>query len=106
MTPKPDVLDVRIQDNLKNRPQDDIKTEVINGLLRPSGSRSLPTLLLYDVNGMRIYDQITNDAPEYYLFDAEKSILENNAEDIVQIMHSRSAGNPRAGEVVLELGAG
>ena len=106
MTPKPDVLDVRIQDNLQNRPQDDIKKEVINGLLRPSGSRSLPTLLLYDVHGMRIYDQITNDAPEYYLFDAEKSILENNAEDIVQVMHSRSAGNPTAGEVVLELGAG
>jgi uncharacterized SAM-dependent methyltransferase len=105
MTQKPDVLDVRIQNNSKHQPQDNIKGEIIGGLLQPNGYRSLPTLLLYDIHGMRIYDEITNDAPEYYLFEAEKSLLKANADDIVRIMHSRSAGLA-AGEVVLELGAG
>lgn len=61
-------------------------------------------MLLYDERGLRLYDDITTAAPEYYLFGAEEQILKKHSDDIVQCMHSR--GLKQSDEVVLELGAG
>ncbi|KAF8573928.1 hypothetical protein K439DRAFT_1624720 [Ramaria rubella] len=41
---------------------------MLSGLNQPTGKKSLPTLLLYDERGLRLYDAITTDAHEYYLF--------------------------------------
>jgi L-histidine Nalpha-methyltransferase / hercynylcysteine S-oxide synthase len=79
--------------------------DTISGLSRPTGQKSLPTMLLYDQRGLRLYDDITTEAPEYYLFGAEEEILKSHAVDIVRTMHAGTAGVV-PGEVVLELGSG
>ncbi|KAL4081230.1 hypothetical protein J3A83DRAFT_4427124 [Scleroderma citrinum] len=79
--------------------------EITKGLDAPFNSKTLPTLLLYDERGLRLYDKITTDAPEYYVFGAEEEILRDHASEIVQVMHNRT-GNVVPEEVVVELGAG
>ena len=82
-----------------------ITDQIIKGLEAPLNDKTLPTLLLYDERGLRLYDKITTDAPEYYPFGAEEEIFREHAFDIVQVMHKR-IGGVMPGEVVLELGAG
>jgi len=84
---------------------DDISSEILSGLERATGEKRLPTMLLYDERGLRLYDDITTKAPEYYLFAAEEEILKNHADDIVRTMH-HGDGEISSREVVLELGAG
>ncbi|TFY76446.1 hypothetical protein EWM64_g7565 [Hericium alpestre] len=83
----------------------DTRSTILEGLQRPEGSKELPTLLLYDERGLRLYDDITTSVDEYYLFPAEERILKTNAADIVRVMHGASNGVV-TGETVLELGAG
>ncbi|KAF8908854.1 DUF323 domain-containing protein [Gymnopilus junonius] len=82
----------------------DIPKQIADGLLRPFGQKQLPTVLLYDERGLRLYDDITTRVPEYYLFGAEEEILKSKADEIVQAMHR--GASPSADEVILELGAG
>ncbi|KAL1663454.1 hypothetical protein GGF50DRAFT_116039 [Schizophyllum commune] len=84
---------------------DDIHQQIRNGLTKPAGEKHLPTMLLYDERGLRLYDTITTDAKEYYLFGAEEEILKQHSDAIVRAMHG---GRDVVGgdEVVLELGAG
>ncbi|KAG6331966.1 hypothetical protein ID866_7120 [Astraeus odoratus] len=82
-----------------------IADEIVHGLSAPRNGKTLPTLLLYDQLGLRLYDKITGDAPEYYPFAAEESIFKEHAADIVQTMHSHTCGIV-PGEAVVELGAG
>ncbi|KAJ7601033.1 DUF323 domain-containing protein [Mycena floridula] len=77
----------------------------VRGLQQPAGLKTLPTMLLYNQKGLRLYDDITTEAAEYYLFGAELEILKNNAGDIVNAMH-RGTGGVTVDEVVLELGSG
>jgi uncharacterized SAM-dependent methyltransferase len=84
--------------------QTDIVREISSGLSLPPGRRRLPTVLLYDEKGLRLYDRITTNVPEYYLFGAEEGILKTKADEIVQAMHQGKGVVP--GEVVVELGAG
>lgn len=83
-----------------------IRNEIITGLSCPVGQKWLPTMLLYNEHGLRIYDRITTDAPEYYLFPAEEEILKNNADNIVKVMHAAVSDGGLVEEVVVELGAG
>jgi uncharacterized SAM-dependent methyltransferase len=82
----------------------DIPQQIRDGLYRPCGHKQLPTILLYDERGLRLYDDITTEAPEYYLFTAEEEILKSNAKDIVRAMHRETQIS--SDEVVVELGAG
>ena len=84
---------------------DDIHQQIRDGLTKPAGEKHLPTMLLYDERGLRLYDTITTDAKEYYLFGAEEEILKQHSDAIVRAMHG---GRDVVGgdEVVLELGAG
>lgn len=63
---QPNIVDVRKQAN-----DDDnvakLRTELINGLQAPVGSKRVSTMLLYDEAGLKIYDKITTDATEYYV---------------------------------------
>jgi uncharacterized SAM-dependent methyltransferase len=83
-----------------------IRQQVLAGLTNPIGQRSLPTILLYDEPGLLLYDRITTDATEYYLFGLEENLLKNYAGDIVNAMHLRDGGDVVPGEIILELGAG
>lgn len=101
-----EIVDIHASDDAFNTRA--MREEIIRGLQAPSGDKTLPTMLLYDERGLRLYDDITTHAPEYYLFGAEEEILKANADEIVRIM----CGNQAGGEgcdgagVVLELGAG
>ncbi|KAF7364840.1 DUF323 domain-containing protein [Mycena venus] len=83
----------------------DMPAEVLKGLSNTSGGKSLPTMLLYDERGLRLYDDITTHVPEYYLFGAEEEILKKKSDEIVAAMHQLTGGL-FTNEVVLELGAG
>ncbi|KAI0631951.1 DUF323 domain-containing protein [Trametes polyzona] len=83
-----------------------IRDDIVAGLSQPAGQKWLPTMLLYDERGLRIYDEITTGAPEYYLFPAEEEILKNKADDIVKVMHAGVSDGRPVDEVVVELGAG
>lgn len=91
---------ITLPNTLNSKPLADI----CDGLNKPKGEKTLPTILLYDERGLRLYDDITTKAPEYYLFAAEEQLLRDNGIEIVRLMHG---GSPvRNGEFVLELGAG
>jgi len=101
------IIDVRLDHKTTNG-EVNIRDEIIKGLSQPAGQKTLPQLLLYDEEGLRIYDEITTQADEYYVFPAEETLLKRHANDIVQIMQGRHENNdnhPIEG-VVLELGAG
>lgn len=80
-----------------------LSKQIVEGLSKPAGHKELPTILLYDERGLRLYDDLTTAAPEYYLFGAEEDILKQHADQIVQAMHSKEISSE---ELVLELGAG
>ena len=103
----PQIIDVRIPDDVQHAQADgDVRDQIIAGLSRPQGQKTMPTLLLYDERGLKLYDAITTNCHEYYLFPAEEQILKDKADEIVRLMHGRNAGSVTEGEVVLELGAG
>jgi uncharacterized SAM-dependent methyltransferase len=105
MSANPEIVDVRFDERTTSIATDEIRQQILTGLNQPAHKRTLPTLLLYNERGLRLYDDITTEAPEYYLFAAEEDILKTHADEIVQAMHSRE-GEVSPGEVVLELGAG
>ncbi|KAJ6585392.1 DUF323 domain-containing protein [Mycena capillaripes] len=98
---------INIQKGLETDLGFDMSAQVLKGLQSPaaSGGKSLPTMLLYDERGLRLYDDITTHVPEYYLFGAEEEILKKNSDEIVAAMHQMTGGL-FTNEVVLELGAG
>jgi L-histidine Nalpha-methyltransferase / hercynylcysteine S-oxide synthase len=63
----------------------------------PGTEKRLPTLLLYDEKGLRLFEEITY-LKEYYLTGQEISILERNADQIAD----RIAPN----SIIVELGSG
>ncbi len=83
-----------------------IRDQLLAGLSQPQGQKTIPTLLLYDERGLRLYDDITTEAAEYYLFPAEERILKSKADDIVQVMLSGTSDGGVAERIVVELGAG
>ena len=101
------IIDVRLDHKTTNG-EVNIRDEIIKGLSQPAGQKTLPQLLLYDEEGLRIYDEITTQADEYYVFPAEETLLKRHANDIVQIMQGRHENNDNhpIESVVLELGAG
>ncbi|KAH7101837.1 hypothetical protein BKA62DRAFT_702437 [Auriculariales sp. MPI-PUGE-AT-0066] len=80
----------------------DLREEVISGLSKPAGKRNIPTVVLYDEQGLKLYDTITTECKEYYLFGAEEQILRDSAVDVVRAM----GVSDERGADVLELGAG
>ena len=100
-----DIVDARSHPAAGSPAHNPIRDDILQGLARPAGSKVLPTMLLYDERGLRLYDRITTEAPEYYLFSAEEEILKTHAGDIARYMHGANGGRV-AVETVVELGAG
>ncbi|KAB8251826.1 Aldehyde/histidinol dehydrogenase [Aspergillus flavus] len=82
--------------------QNDVEFSLVNeihkGISPPAGVRkSMPTMLLYDANGLKLFEKITY-VKEYYLTNAEIEVLETNSRRIVE----RIPDNAQ----LLELGSG
>lgn len=87
------IIDIRVDTALS-----DIVEDIKKGL-RPQdgGEKKLPTLLLYDELGLRLFEKITY-LDQYYLTNAEIEILEAEADRIAQRIPP--------GSVLVELGSG
>ncbi|WVF69677.1 hypothetical protein IAT40_004456 [Kwoniella sp. CBS 6097] len=48
--------------------------------------RSVPTVVLYSEKGLRLYDEITAHASEYYLFEDELNLLKVHGDEIARSM--------------------
>ncbi|KAF2083585.1 hypothetical protein K490DRAFT_51286 [Saccharata proteae CBS 121410] len=61
------------------------------------GEKTLPTLLLYDEKGLKLFEDITY-LDEYYLTNAEIEVIERNAKEIAKRI--------QPGSIIVELGSG
>jgi len=87
------IFDIR-----KDRGEYSILKDIKHGLRPENGSpKTLPTLLLYDVNGLRLFVKITY-LQEYYLTNMEIAVLEKYADSIADRIKPNS--------IILELGSG
>ncbi|KAF3003670.1 hypothetical protein E8E13_008496 [Curvularia kusanoi] len=93
MVRKTEIIDIRVGST-----DFDMVADIRKGLNpQDGGEKRLPTLLLYDEAGLRLFEKITY-LEEYYLTNAEISVLESYAEQI--------ASRIQSGSVLVELGSG
>lgn len=88
----------KIVDIRRDKKEHSLVNDIYSGL-RPEngGEKRLPTLLLYDEKGLKLFEKITY-LDDYYLTNAEIEVLERHADDIAQQL--------QPGSIVLELGSG
>ena len=87
------IIDIR-----RDREQLSLIEEIRKGLRPENGEpKTLPTLLLYDEKGLKLFEDITY-LDQYYLTNAEIELLERHAQDI--------ASHLKSGSVLIELGSG
>jgi uncharacterized SAM-dependent methyltransferase len=100
------IIDVRLSDKTSNG-LPNIHDDVVKGLSQPVNQKTLPTILLYDEEGLRIYEERTR-VPDYYLFPAEENLFKSHAHDIAKVMYRRHGGGNKqqVGSAILELGSG
>lgn len=89
---------VEIVDIHRNDVELSLVNEIRKGLNPPEGTpRSLPTMLLYDAQGLKLFEEITY-VDEYYLTNAEIEVLQNHSKKIVERVPENAQ--------LLELGSG
>ncbi|RKF58925.1 Ergothioneine biosynthesis protein 1 [Erysiphe neolycopersici] len=91
-SPNKSIFDIR-SSNVDNQ----LTEEVLKSLHSVSGSKSLPTMLLYNERGLQLFEEITH-LEEYYLTKSEIDILMKSACEIASLITS--------GSMVVELGSG
>ncbi|POS88303.1 hypothetical protein EPUL_000094 [Erysiphe pulchra] len=74
-----------------------LKEEVLKSLNPTSGTKTLPTMLLYNERGLQLFEEITY-LEEYYPTKSEIDILMKSAREIASLIAS--------GSMVVELGSG
>jgi hypothetical protein len=81
-------LKQRIIAGLRGPPADDSDTKDPSAASKDAWEyrKSIPTMVLYDEKGLRLYDAITEDAPEYYLFGAELGLFKEHGGEIARAM--------------------
>jgi L-histidine N-alpha-methyltransferase len=89
-----DFPDIRIDSLLSESDERSLANDVLDGLSRPF--KEIPPKHFYDARGSELFEQIC-ELPEYYPTRAERAILIDNADEIVE--------RTGAGELV-ELGSG
>lgn len=89
----PNIIDIR-----SDAAGIELKQEILTGLKAGQGKeKTLPTLLLYDDKGLKLFERITY-LEEYYLTGEEIAVLQEHADNI--------AGCMQDGSILLELGSG
>lgn len=92
-TPEPSIIDIR-----RDSKGIDIVNDIHQGLRPVNGAeKSLPTLLLYDEIGLKLFEEITY-LDEYYPTNAEIEVLKTYAD--------RIAARIRPDTLLVELGSG
>jgi len=87
------IIDIRRETDERS-----IRDDIFKGLRKKDGEeKRLPTLLLYDEAGLKLFEQITY-LEEYYLTNAEIEVLEDYAD--------RIAERVQPGSIIVELGSG
>ena len=87
----PDITDIRSSTVV------DMRQSILAGLKQvPS---SLPSLILYDERGLKLFEKITF-LDQYYLTNCELSILKSKSDEIVKRLGLQNGG------IVVELGSG
>lgn len=90
--PSPIIFDIR------NDKHDLTLGEMTRSSIRKANGRlELPSLLLWDKEGLQLFERITYH-PDYYLTGDEIEILQKHSEQIAEIIEQ--------GAIVLELGSG
>jgi L-histidine Nalpha-methyltransferase / hercynylcysteine S-oxide synthase len=87
----PEIIDIRSSTVL------DLREAILSALKETPPS--LPTLILYDEAGLKLFEKITY-LDEYYLTNCEIAILKNKSDEIVKRMGLKDGG------IVVELGSG
>jgi len=85
---------IRIDSHLDGTHERSLADDVLDGLTRPF--KELPPKHFYDARGAELFDRIC-ELPEYYPTRAERSILEQNADELAQLT---------AAAELVELGSG
>ena len=89
----PDIIDIR-----SDAAGIELKQEILNGLRPKNGDeKTLPTLLLYDEKGLKLFEDITY-LDQYYLTEDEIYVLGKYAERIAERIPKET--------MIVELGSG
>lgn len=89
----PDIIDIR-----REKISMCLKDDILKGLGKPDGmEKTLPTMLLYSEEGLKIFEEITY-LEEYYPTNTEIDILHKWGEHMAERI--------KDGSVVVELGSG
>ncbi|KAF3911734.1 hypothetical protein AA313_de0205244 [Arthrobotrys entomopaga] len=88
---------VKIIDIRSSHVEYQLNEDIINGLKKGYGEKTLPTMLLYDEAGLKVFEEITYTA-DYYLTNAEIEVLMMYATEIADRIPD--------GAVLVELGSG
>lgn len=90
--------EVPIIDIRRETTGESLKDEILSSIRAGNGAeRTLPTMLLYDEAGLRLFEKITY-LEEYYLTNAEIEVLTTYASHIAQTIPD--------GSMLIELGSG
>jgi len=97
-----EIIDIReSKDSYGSTPH--LRSEIIQGLSKPPGKRTLPPELLYDEVGLKIYNEELNYWSKwYYPLVAEKEIVMIYGDKIAEQLKRSQGGRA----VLVELGAG
>jgi len=87
----PEIIDIRSSTVI------DLRKAIVSGL--KSIPPTLPTLILYDEAGLKLFEKITY-LEEYYLTNCEIEILKSKSDEIVKRLGLKDGG------IVVELGSG
>lgn len=87
----PEITDIRSSTVI------DLRKAIVSGLKETPPT--LPTVLLYDEPGLKLFEKITY-LDEYYLTNCEIAILKSKSDDIVKRLGLKEGG------IVVELGSG
>ncbi|KAJ3028699.1 hypothetical protein HDV00_010088 [Rhizophlyctis rosea] len=66
-----------------------LRRTILSGLAQPYNEKTLTSLVLYDDNGLKLFEEITYQ-PEYYLTNKEIEVLKRNAEDMAACLKDGS----------------
>ena len=98
MAPQLQGSDVAIIDIRQDEHEFSLVDEIHRGLRQgPDNGRTLPTLLLYDEAGLKLFERITY-LDQYYLTNAEMEVLTLHADSLAKEI--------KAGSLIVELGSG
>ena len=92
-----EIIDIRRDKSLSSTL--DLAAASLEGLSQPPGHKSLPSLLLWDLEGQALYNEILR-TQHYYPYRVENDLLELRVQEIAN--HILSSGT----QVLVELGAG